>query len=180
MKKLFIGFILIHFCLIGFGQKYMTQNGTIKFFSEAPLENIEAKNNQVAGVIDMENGNLAFSVLMKAFRFEKALMQEHFNEKYVHSDKYPKATFKGQLVDYEEQILTDEKTEVGLEGELTIHGVTNGIVSKAYLTKGEDSITGESTFTIQLADYGIKIPGAVKDNISKEIEITVKMNFVKT
>jgi len=180
MKKLINVTLLCLFCTMGYSQKYMTQNGTIKFFSEAPLENIEAKNNQVAGVIDLENGNLAFSLLMKAFSFEKSLMQEHFNEKYVHSDKYPKATFKGRVVDFSKLNLEDVKAEVDIEGELTIHGVTNAVSHKGLLSKSENGISGEATFMINLADYGIKIPGAVKDNISKEIEIAVTMNFEKT
>src|SRR5215210_8582560 len=77
--------------------KFFTKSGKISFYSKASLENIEAHNKTVTCVLDTKSGNLQFAVLMKAFEFEKALMQEHFNENYVESHKFPKAEFKGQL-----------------------------------------------------------------------------------
>ena len=82
-----------------YAQKVYTKNGSISFFSKSPLENIDAKNNQVMSVLNTQTGELQFSVIIKAFHFEKALMQEHFNENYMESTKFPKATFKGTLTD---------------------------------------------------------------------------------
>lgn len=163
-----------------FGQKYLTRTGLIEFFSETDIENIEAINNQASSVLNMENGEMAFTVLMKAFAFEKALMQEHFNEKYVESDKFPKANFKGQIVNFSAVKLSNNPTEVTIKGQLTIHGVTKEITTKGKLSKtGKGNILGTAEFTIKLADYDISIPSAVASNISETIDIKVKMDYEK-
>ncbi len=163
-----------------YAQKYMTQTGTIQFFSETPVENIEAINNQVSSVIDLESGQIVFSLLMKAFTFEKALMQEHFNEKYVESEKFPKATFKGTIDDHDELQLTSEPQEVEVQGELTIHGVTQNIETKASLMKDKTGkIVGKTTFEVKVADYDIKVPSTVRENIAETIEIKVNAEYEK-
>jgi hypothetical protein len=164
-----------------FAQKSMTQNGTIRFFSKAPLEDIEAVNNQVSSVLNTENGDMAFSMLIKAFVFEKALMQEHFNEKYMESDKFPKSTFKGAVENWSSLKLSSTPTEVTVKGQLTIHGVTKDVAVKGKLTKTNDkTIAAEAVFTVNTDDYNITIPAAVKDNIAKNIEVTVKLSYEKT
>lgn len=177
MKKsvLFISLVVLSFA--GMAQKYMTQSGTIKFFSETPVENIEAVNNQVSTVLNAENGELVFSLLIKAFVFEKALMQEHFNEKYMESDQFPKSTFKGKLLDFSLDQLSSEFTDFKVKGELTIHGVTKEIEINAQLKLEGDQIVAKSNFTVEVADYEIKIPSAVRENIAKTIEITVNADY---
>lgn len=160
-------------------QKYMTQNGTISFHSKTPLEDIEAVNKQVSSVVDLETGNMAYSLLMKAFTFEKALMQEHFNEKYVESEKYPKATFKGQIQDIGSLDLTKGPAEVTVKGPLTLHGETKEIEAKGTLELKENVLTLHSTFQIEVADFNIKVPSAVKDNIAKTIEVKVDGKYEK-
>lgn len=160
-------------------QKYLTQSGTITFFSETPMENIDAVNNQVSSVLNAENGELAFSLLMKAFVFEKALMQEHFNEKYVESPKFPKSTFKGTISSFDLSKLSDSSTEFPVKGKLTIHGVTKEVSAVMKISKSGEKINANSKFTINLDDFDIKIPAAVKDNISKTIDIKVKLDYEK-
>lgn len=180
MKQITFFFFFLAITMSGFSQKYITQTGTIKFFSEAPLENIEAINNQVSSVVNAENGDMAFSLLMKAFTFEKALMQEHFNEKYIESDQFPKATFKGSIEKFDASALTNKETEVTITGKLTIHGETNDVIAKGTLFKNDKGIiVGHSVFTINLAAYKINIPSAVSDNIASSIEITVDLNYEK-
>ncbi|KAA3651743.1 MAG: YceI family protein [Bacteroidetes bacterium] len=180
MKKIVILAGILIGTVNAFGQKYLTQNGTINFYSETPLENIESVNNQVSSVLDTENGNIVFSLLIKAFSFEKALMQEHFNEKYLESEKYPKSTFKGSILDYSTYELSNEPTKVKIKGQLTIHGVTKEIEVNGSLTKTSDSkIKGESEFLVLLDDYNIKVPSAVSGNIAKEIKIKAIMNYEK-
>ena len=82
-------------------ERYLTKNGAINFFSKTVLEDITADNNQVLSIVDATNGKMAISILMKSFLFKKALMQEHFNENYVESDKYPKATFTGTILNFD-------------------------------------------------------------------------------
>ena len=180
MKQFTLVCLFLVIGLTGFSQKYITQTGTIKFFSEAPLENIEAINNQVSSVINAENGDIVFSLLMKAFTFEKALMQEHFNEKYIESDQFPKATFKGSIENFDASTLNSKGTEVTIAGKLTIHGQTNDVTAKGTLSKNAKGvIVAHSVFTIKIAAYKIDIPSAVTDNISSSIEITVDLNYEK-
>lgn len=160
------------------GQRYITRNGTIRFFSEAPLENIEAVNRQVSSALDLETREFVFRVLMRAFQFEKALMQEHFNDNFVESHKYPNASFEGRVVNLNEAGLVSGSTQqVSVEGRLTIKGVTREIKESGTLTLNGDVITGKSVFTILLADYDIRIPAAVSRNISPEIKISVDLEL---
>lgn len=177
MKKTIIIALTLFASISVYSQSYMTRTGTITFFSEAPLENIEAVNNQVSGAIDLSTGEVAFTLLMKAFTFEKALMQEHFNEKYVHSDKYPKATFKGMITDIEKIEVGSNDKKVIIKGELTMHGETEQIEVEGYLRKKGDNLMGRSEFTINLSDFNISIPSAVKDNISETIDVKVDMDY---
>ena len=158
--------------------KFFTRTGHISFFSEAPLENIEAHNNQATSILNTDNGEIVFSVLMKGFEFEKALMQEHFNESYVHSDKYPKASFKGQIDDYSKIDLSkDGEYEVTVSGELEIHGEKKNYTANGKLVRKGDRIKADSKFNVKVADHGVKIPAGKAENISNEIEITVDMNY---
>jgi hypothetical protein len=179
--KVGINIFLALLCLIigleSFGQRYLTQNGYIRFFSETPIYEIEAINNQVSSVIDLSNGNMVFSLLMKAFTFEKALMQEHFNEKYVESEKYPKSTFKGQILNFGEVDLESEKQEVKVKGKLSIHGVTQEIEEVGSIERKAGKLIVHSVFTVKVADYHVKIPSTVNDKIAETIEITVKCKY---
>ena len=116
-------------------QKYMTKNGNIKFYSETPIETIEATNNQVNSALDSQTGDLVFKVLIKSFNFEKALMQEHFNENYMESDKFPNSTFQGKVTNLSSIDFSKEGTyEAMIEGDLTIHGMTKKISEKGTFT----------------------------------------------
>lgn len=159
-------------------QKFFTKTGTIVFSSETPMEKIEAKNQQVISVLNTEDGEMAFSVLMKGFNFEKALMQEHFNEKYVESDKFPKATFKGKITNLEEVSFSKSgEYKVTVVGEMNLHGETKEVEAEGTLTVSDGKITGVSTFDLLLADFGIEIPKVVKDNIAESITIVVNTTY---
>ena len=155
-------------------QRVYTKNGSISFFSKSPLEDITAKNNEVMSVIDQQTGDIQFSVLIKSFRFKKSLMEQHFNESYMESDKFPKATFKGLMTDISGVNFTSDGTyPVTVSGDLTIHGVTNKVISKGDILVKNGIPAARSTFNINLADYKITIPAVVKNNIAKTIAITV-------
>jgi len=159
-------------------EKLFTRNGHINFFSKAPLENIEADNKQVTSFLDMNSGEMVFAVLMKSFTFEKALMQEHFNENYVESDKFPKATYKGKVINISEVDFKKDGTyPVTVEGELTLHGVTKPLNHEGILEIKGNNVIGKSLFPLTLADYDIAIPAMVKDNIAKTVDVTVEMNY---
>ncbi len=163
-----------------FAQKLSTRNGYIRFFSETPVENIEAENRQVSSVIDMANGSFAFLVQIKAFQFEKALMQEHFNENYMESGEYPNAKFQGTIEGYEEVNLNkDGEYKVNFSGTMTIHGTSREINESATLVVQGDKINLKSKFQLKPEDYDVKIPASKRDNISETLDITVKMDYDK-
>lgn len=154
--------------------RYFTKTGKIEFTSKAPLEDIEAKNKTVTAVLDKKTGALQFSLQMKGFEFEKALMQEHFNENYVESSKYPKAEFKGNVVNNSAVNYSKDGTyNVNVKGKLTLHGVTKDVEAPGTIKVNGGKIDATSTFNIQLSDYNISIPSVVKDKISNNIKITV-------
>ncbi|HMW26204.1 MAG TPA: YceI family protein [Ferruginibacter sp.] len=159
-------------------QKYYTKNGSISFFSKTSMENIKADNNQVLSVLNAQTGEIQFSVLIKSFHFEKALMEEHFNENYLESGKFPKATFKGTITDMSRvNFNTDGMYTVPVSGDLTIHGVTKKITTTGTITIKGGNVSALSKFFIKLSDYNISIPSVVKDNIAESVEVTVNSSF---
>ena len=178
MKKWIIVVSVLMIMLEVSAQRYITKNGHIKFYSETPMETIEADNHQVNSALDISTGDFVFKVLMKSFEFEKALMQEHFNENYVESDKFPNATFKGKVLNVADCDFTSDNTyEVVVEGDLTMHGVTTKVSEKGTFTVKDGKINGASTFIVKPEEYGIKIPKTVVDNIAEEIEVTVEVKL---
>jgi polyisoprenoid-binding protein YceI len=178
MKKALVLFLAVSFAVALNAQKFFTRDGQVNFLSEAPLEKIEAKNSKATSVLDTETGKLEFAVLIKAFQFEKALMQEHFNENYLESSKYPKATFKGAIVDNTAvNYGKDGSYPVTVKGEMTIHGVAQPLAAPGVITVKDGKISAESEFSVQVADYKIEIPAVVRDNIAKEVKISVRTAY---
>jgi len=159
-------------------QKFMTKNGYIGFFSHTPMEDIKGDNNQVASILDASTGEIVFQALMKSFKFEKALMEEHFNENYVESEKFPKSTFKGKITNLSDVDFTKTGVyKVTVEGELLIHGVTQNISTPGEIEITGDGVKARSKFFIKPEDYKIEIPSVVRENIAKEITVTVDVNM---
>ena len=179
MKKLLtLAALLFLFAFQAEAQRYITKTGNITFFSDGPLEKIEAVNNSVNSALDTQSGMFVFKVLLKSFVFEKALMQEHFNENYVESDKYPLATFKGKVTNINDIDFTKSGSyHAKVKGELTIHGQTNQVSTDGTFTVSGNDIKGETSFTIKLADYHIKIPSIVEGKIAEEILITTAIDL---
>ncbi len=179
LKRILIVTAGILFLSLGVqAQRYITKSGKITFYSDGPLEKIEAVNNKVNAALDSQNGMFVFKVLMKSFVFEKALMQEHFNENYVESDKYPVATFKGKVSNINEvDCATPGTYKVDVSGQLSIHGQTHPVQTTGTFTVYEGGVKGNSQFTIKLADYDIEIPSIVAGKIAEEILITVNIDL---
>jgi hypothetical protein len=176
MKKQFVLAIAIIFCVssVNAQDKFFTKSGKVIFSSKTSLENIEANNKSAVCVLDTKTGNLQFAVLMKGFEFEKALMQEHFNENYVESHKFPKAEFKGQIINSSEiNFSKDGNYTAKVKGKLTIHGETKDVETTGTVVIKAGKIEADAGFNIELADYNISIPKLVQDNISKTVNITV-------
>ena len=175
MKKQFMCMIAFLLAVASQAQeKFYTKSGKISFYSKSTLENIEAHNKAVTCVLDTKTGNLQFAVLMKGFEFEKALMQEHFNENYVESHKFPKAEFKGQVANYAAiDYNKDGEYPATVKGKLTLHGVTRDVETTGKIVVKGGKLKAGASFNVLLADYNISVPAMVKDNISKSINIAV-------
>lgn len=155
-------------------EKFFTRTGKISFYSKTNVENIEAHNKTVTAVLDSKTGAVQFSVLMKGFEFPKALMQEHFNENYVESDKFPKSDFKGTVTNNSEvNYKKDGSYPAKVKGALTIHGQTKDIETTGMVTIKEGKIALGAGFNLLIDDYNIKVPSLVRDNISKTISVQV-------
>lgn len=154
--------------------KFYTKSGRITFFSSAPMEDIEAINKSAIVLLDSKTGDIQFAVLMKGFEFKKALMQEHFNKNYVESDKYPKAEFKGQIVNNGEINYAVNGTYTAkAKGKLTIHGQTKEVEASGTITVKDGKLTLNSVFNVLVDDYKITIPKLYRDNIAKSIRVTI-------
>lgn len=157
-------------------EKWFTKNGKVSFDATAAKspENIKAVNNAVACVLESNNGNLQFAVLMQGFVFEKALMQEHFNENYVESSKHPKATFKGSIVNFSTvKLNTNGNYPVTVKGAFTLHGETKTIETTGNINVNNGKLICTADFNIALADYKINIPALVANKIASQVKINL-------
>lgn len=156
-------------------RKVIARQGKVAFFSYTSVENIKAENNQVFSIIDLSNGEIAVSMLMRAFIFEKALMREHFNESYVESDLYPKATFEGNIMDFD-PIMEEEQTRM-VHGTMTLHDVSKEleIKTKIQVLNGHYVLSG--TFETLVDDYEIRVPQLLAGNIAKTITVDFRFEF---
>lgn len=176
--------VVIFLLIAGFGartkaqERYYTKNGEIIFLSKAPLETITAVNRNATCVLDTKNGNLQLLVLLKGFTFPKALMQEHFNENYVESDKFPKSEFKGNVVNTADiDYSKNGQYTARVKGTLTLHGVTNQVDATGTISVTDGKIKLNSSFNIELSDYKIAVPGIVADKVSKTVKISVNCSL---
>jgi len=181
MKKL-SGIVILLFIVTAWstGQQYYSKTGRVTFVSDAPLEKIEAHNNNGYVVFDAATGNIEWSVLIKGFQFVKALMQDHFNENYMESQKFPKGIFKGTVTNMKDVHLDkDGDYTVDVKGQLTLHGVTKPFNPTGHVIVKNGVITSTSNFDIVVEDFDIEIPKVVKDNIAKTVKVSVVAELQK-
>lgn len=170
-----IAFIIVAVAmpLVAEGQIYLTFDGSVKFRSDAPLELITAASDQLRGALDTEKRTFAFSVEMNTFEgFNSPLQREHFNENYLESSKYPKATFTGKII--EDLDLTQPGTyEVRAKGNLSIHGISRERIIKSQVKVDQNGLHIQSYFTVLLEEHDINIPKIVYQKIAEEIEVWI-------
>ena len=179
MKSIVI-IILVAIAFINNGhcQKHITKAGVIEIFSETPLFTIEAINKNVASILNIENGEVVASTLVRSFDFEEALVEEHFNENYMESHDYPKATFKGVIDDFTSIDLNkDALYNLTITGDLTIHGTSVKIKEPVKIGVKNKKISGNTDFVVSLKAHKIKIEDLYKNRIKDEIELKVHFNY---
>jgi polyisoprenoid-binding protein YceI len=158
--------------------RFFTKTGTIAFTAGTPLEDIDATNKSVTSIFDASTGQIEFAVLVKGFEFRRDLMQKHFNENYLESEKFPKATFKGKFDDVTKiNFKKDGSYSIAVKGTLDIHNVKKEVEVLGIIQVTNGVISSSAVFKVVIDDYGIKIPGAVKDKISPTVEIKVNCTY---
>lgn len=176
LKKLITATILLVLVHSGaHSQVYLTRNGFVGFYSKMPLEDIRAENNQVFAAIDHGKKTIAFTLLQRGFNFTKQLMQDHFNENYVESDKYPKATFSGS---FSGDVPLDKEGvyKVTVKGNLTLHNVTRPLETPATIEVKGGRLLGKAEFKLKPEDFNITIPSLVRDKIAQEMRVDVRID----
>jgi len=177
MKNLFF-IVLIALSISTFGQgKFISKNAYISFYSSTPLEDILGESNEAVSVLNGETGDVQFQALMTTFHFKRALMEEHFNENYIESEKFPKAKFTGKIENYNKDMLKNPAAAITVKGQLTVHGVEKTITVPGTLGMENGKLVGTAKFNVKPEDYGITIPSVVRDKIGKEMEVTVKSTY---
>jgi len=182
MKKLIVALVVLMNCTPAFAQKYLTRTGRIFFdaTTKSSPEKIEGVNNEVASIIDAKTGEIIFQAPIKSFKFERELMQEHFNENYMESDKFPKADFRGAIKSLASVNFAKEGTyETIVAGKLTIHGVTNEVSVPGTVVVNGKGVKLKAKFVVALMDYKIKVPNLVADKVAKNATISVESDLVQ-
>lgn len=178
--KYIISILAVCFFTNASAQKYFTKTGTTAFkASVKAFEPVEATNKSTTVILDTSNGNIAALLFVKAFHFEIALMQEHFNENYMDSDKFPKAKFKGSILNFSMNDLSDKTKLFKLKGTLSIRGKSKEIVTDAKIHKEHDKIILNAKFSVQPQDFDIKIPNIVRKKIAKSINISLDYELLE-
>ena len=175
MKHFLLLIFVVGINVAGFSQKYNAEKTSVIFFSDAVLEDIKAENKKSSSIFNASTGDIAFSIPMKEFKFAKSLMQQHFNEKYVDSEKFPKSTFQGKIIGFNPDAKGPQ--EVKAQGKMTIHGVTKDIDIPGTIEVKGKQLLMKSKFMVKVADYEITVPQLVFQNIAEEVEVTIDFTY---
>ena len=168
-----MAFILLGFISTIAQDKYKLINSSVRFFSSTPVEDIEAENKASLGVLDTKTGNFSVRVPITEFKFKSTLMEDHFNENYMESEKYPNATFKGVIKD-PINLGKDGVYKVTADGDFETHGVVQKRQIPLTITVAKGVVTYTSEFKVKLEDHQIKVPTVVFAKIAEVID--VKLN----
>jgi len=166
---------LILIANLALAQKFVLEKSKVVFFSDAAIEDIRAENSKSVSIYNAETNEVAFSIPISEFQFENATMREHFNEKYMDTDKFPKATFQGKFSAFNQD--SKEQQPVTAAGKLTIHGITHDVEIAGSVTPATQTFVAKATFIVKLADYNIKIPTLLWQKIAEQVEVTVEFTY---
>jgi hypothetical protein len=176
MRKIFLIVMGVVVAFLAHAQKFTSDKTFVKFFSDAAIEDITATNSKSSSIFNSATGEIVFSIPIKEFEFEKSLMKEHFNEKYMESEQFPKSSFEGTISGYQPSATGEQNAKA--TGKLTIHGVTQNVTISGTITNTNGALTMKAKFPVKLVDYKIKIPQLLWKNIAEEVEVTVEFNYI--
>ncbi|TCN59508.1 MULTISPECIES: YceI family protein [Flavobacterium] len=184
MKKPLINFFVLLLIIVAntdaFAQKLITKTGSIRFQASMPsYEEVAAENKSVSAVLEQSTGDFAALVLIEGFRFKVALMEEHFNENYMESEKFSKATLKGKIADFDSSKITNTAKNFTLKGDLTIHGKTKPVTVTIKISKAANGVIALGSFEVKPEDFDIEIPGVVRQKVADKIKVSYNFLLVK-
>jgi hypothetical protein len=174
-KQIAFVFIVMSIFSTAVAQKFSAENGVISFFSDAAIEDIKAENRIVGSLFNAATGDLVYIVKIQDFKFDKSLMREHFNEKYMETEKFPKSTFEGKLIGFKTNVSGEQKVKA--QGKLMIHGVSRDVDIPGTVNFVNGKPVLKSKFMVKLADYNIKIPKLIWQNIAEVIEVQIDFTY---
>jgi hypothetical protein len=181
MKKLLFSIIAITcFTLVAQAQQYKTRDGNIYFNPNKNQSNGEysALSKEGTAILKVETAEVALLVPMKTFHFNNALLEEHFNENYLHTNKFPNATYKGKLIGFDKSMLAkDGEYKISSEGQVALHGVTKNFKSPVVMTVKGNVVTFKCNFFVKAGDYNIEIPELVKPKLAEQTPLVATINF---
>ncbi|MCE7864674.1 MAG: YceI family protein [Bacteroidetes bacterium CHB5] len=172
MSRLIIIILLLNASVVK-AQKFVLEKSKVVFFSDAAIEDIRAENTKAVSIFNAETQDVAFSIPIAEFQFENSTMREHFNEKYMDTEKFPKATFQGKFSKFN----AEGTQPVTATGKLTIHGVTREVEIQGNVTSNTNNMIAKATFIVKLDDYQIKIPQLLWQKIAEQVEVTVEFSY---
>jgi polyisoprenoid-binding protein YceI len=179
MKKLlFFALLIVGFQFQSKAQLFITTNGEVSFYSKTPMEDIDAVNKSVSSIINTATNEVAVQMRITNFVFPNKLMQEHFNENYLESEKFPSATFKGKIKESVDLNIAGTYP-ISATGSATIHGVTRPIELKGTIVSTGSTLALTCQFEVKLVDYKIDIPKIVFAKIAEIIKVSARMNYAK-
>ena len=168
-------FLLVGIGSAAFGQKYASEKSFVSFYSHATIEDIKAENTKASSIFNIATGDIAFSIPIKDFRFAKSLMQEHFNEKYMDSEKLPKSTFQGKITGFQANATGAQQAKA--TGKLTIHGITRDVDVPGTVEFANGKVILKSAFIVKLDDYEIMRPQLLWKNIAEQVEVKIEFTY---
>jgi hypothetical protein len=174
--------LIILLVSIGFSAKaqtvYVLKSSNIYFFAGTPIEDIEADNIKSVSFFDSKTGDIRWSIPINSFKFKNALMEEHFNENYLESEKYPKAEYVGKIMNPETYDFSKPNTfVVKVQGELTMHGIKKSKTIEVTIKNESRAFTANTKFDILLADYNIQRPQILWEKLSETVSVTSTLNY---
>jgi hypothetical protein len=179
-RSIYLLFIFLSVSILTNAQNILfTKTGHVYFLSHTDALNIDGNNNQVTSFFNTETGEIVFQMLIKSFKFTLATAEEHFNETYMESDKFPKASFKGTIVNLKDiNCKTDGNYKVTVKGDMNIHGVSRPIEQEGIITVKDGKIMASSAFEISIDDYSIKVPKIVEDRVAKKVDVKIDLEYL--
>lgn len=172
MKKYYIFALILFSAVASAQQKMLTKTGKITFEASVPaFEEVKGTTQTATCILNTETGEIAALALIKSFRFKVALMEEHFNENYLESNQYPKATFKGKIAGFSASQITSTAANYTINGTMEMHGKSKPVTIVAKIRKTTAGVEIISSFYLNADDFAIEIPSVVKSKVSKKVQV---------